>query len=47
MAGAGVGTAGGTVAFGVSENNFLGRGIEFSSDISVSMKVTKGINFNE
>ena len=28
MAGAGVGTNGGTVAFGVSENNFLGRGIQ-------------------
>ena len=43
MAGAGVGTAGGTVAFGVSENNFLGRGIEFSSDISVSAESLKGI----
>ena len=37
MAGAGVGTSGGgSVAFGVSENNYLGRGIEFSSDVSVS-----------
>jgi outer membrane protein insertion porin family len=35
MAGAGVGTSGGTVAFAVSENNFLGRGIQFSTDISV------------
>jgi outer membrane protein insertion porin family len=43
MAGAGVGTEGGTVAFGVSENNFLGRGIEFSSDISVSAESLKGI----
>jgi outer membrane protein insertion porin family len=43
MAGAGVGTDGGTVAFGVSENNFLGRGIEFSSDISVSAESLKGI----
>jgi len=43
MAGAGVGTAGTTVAFGVSENNFLGRGIEFSSDISVSTESLKGI----
>ena len=43
MAGAGVGTAGTTVAFGVSENNFLGRGIEFSSDISVSAENLKGI----
>ncbi|MBC8307150.1 MAG: outer membrane protein assembly factor BamA, partial [Pelagibacterales bacterium] len=43
MAGAGVGTGGGTVAFGVSENNFLGRGIAFSSDISVSAESLKGI----
>jgi outer membrane protein insertion porin family len=43
MAGAGVGTGGGTVAFGVSENNFLGRGIEFSSDISVSSESLTGI----
>jgi outer membrane protein insertion porin family len=52
MAGAGFGTNGGTVAFGVSENNFLGRGIEFSSDISVSAESLKGLislnnpNFN-
>jgi outer membrane protein insertion porin family len=43
MAGAGVGTGGGTVAFGVSENNFLGRGIEFASDITVSTESLKGI----
>jgi outer membrane protein insertion porin family len=43
MAGAGVGTGGGTFAFGVSENNFLGRGIEFASDISVSTETLKGI----
>jgi outer membrane protein insertion porin family len=43
MAGAGVGTGGGTVAFGVSENNFLGRGIEFSSDISVGSESLTGI----
>jgi outer membrane protein insertion porin family len=43
MAGAGVGTNGGTVAFGVSENNYLGRGIEFTSDISVSSESLKGL----
>jgi len=43
MAGAGVGTGGGTIAFGVSENNFLGRGIEFSTDVSVSAENLKGI----
>ena len=43
MAGAGVGTSGGTVAFGVSENNYLGRGIEFSSDLSLSAESLKGL----
>jgi outer membrane protein insertion porin family len=43
MAGAGIGTGGGTVAFGVSENNFLGRGIEFSTDISASPESLRGI----
>ena len=43
MAGAGVGTGGGTFTFGVSENNFLGRGIEFSTDISISSESLKGI----
>ena len=43
MAGAGVGTDGGTVQFGVSENNFLGRGIEFSSDVTFSADTLKGI----
>jgi outer membrane protein insertion porin family len=43
MAGAGVGTSGGTVAFGISENNFLGRGIELSSDVSISEETLKGL----
>ena len=43
MAGAGFGTGGGTFAFGVSENNFLGKGIKFSSDISVRTDSLKGI----
>ena len=42
-AGAGIGTSGGTVGFGVSENNFLGRGIKFTSDISLSAESLKGI----
>ena len=36
MAGAGVGTSGGTIAFGVSENNFLGKGVKLSSDIAIT-----------
>ena len=43
MAGAGVGSTGGTVAFGVSENNYLGRGIEFASDITISAESLKGL----
>ena len=43
MAGAGVGTGGGTVQFGVKENNFLGRGINFGTDLSISAETLKGI----
>ena len=43
MAGAGVGTDGGTVAVGVKENNFLGRGMSFGADISISQETLKGI----
>ena len=43
MAGAGVGTNGGTVAFGVKENNFLGRGINFGTDLAISQETIKGI----
>jgi len=43
MAGAGVGTGGGSFSFGVSENNFLGRGIEFTSDLTVSKESLKGL----
>ena len=45
MAGAGVGTNGGTVVFGVKENNYLGRGIEFTSDLTFSEESLKGFNF--
>ena len=43
MAGAGVGTSGSTVAFGVKENNFLGNGIDFSADLSLGTETVKGI----
>ncbi len=43
MAGAGIGTDGGTIAFGVKENNFLGRGIGFSSDLSIGADTVKGL----
>jgi outer membrane protein insertion porin family len=42
FASAGVGTSGTTIGFGVSENNFLGKGIKLSSDISLSTEAIKG-----
>jgi outer membrane protein insertion porin family len=42
-AGAGIGTNGGTVALGVTENNFLGRGIEFGSNLTLSEESIKGL----
>ena len=41
-AGAGVGTSGGKVAFGVKENNFLGRGIEFSTNLELTEESIRG-----
>ncbi len=41
-AGAGVGTGGGTLVFGVQENNFLGRGLEFGTDLAFSAETIKG-----
>jgi outer membrane protein insertion porin family len=47
-AGAGVGTGGGTLAFGVQENNFLGRGLKFGTDITLSQESVKGeISLND
>ena len=43
MAGAGIGTNGGSIAFGIKENNFLGRGIQFGTDITISDETIKGI----
>ena len=42
-AGAGVATAGATVGFSIKENNFLGRGIKFGSDITLSEQSLKGL----
>jgi len=42
-AGAGVGTSGGTLAFSAKENNFLGRGIKFSSNLTLSKDSVKGL----
>ena len=42
-AGAGVSTDGGSVGFSIKENNFLGRGISFGTDLSVSAESIKGL----
>ena len=44
-AGAGVGTSGGTIAFGINENNYLGKGINLSTNISIIEDSIKG-NFD-
>ena len=41
-AGAGVGTSGSTIGFGVKENNFLGRGIQFGSNVELSEESIRG-----
>ena len=42
-AGAGLGTSGGSVAFSVRENNFLGKGLEFGSNIALSTDSVRGL----
>ena len=42
-AGAGVGTSGGSVMFGVKENNFLGRGVAFGTNITLDAESLKGV----
>ena len=42
-AGAGVGTDGGSLGFGIKENNFLGRGIEFATNLKLSEEAVRGI----
>ncbi len=44
-AGAGVGTSGGSIAFGIKENNYLGKGINLSTSVSISEESIKG-DFN-
>ena len=41
--GAGIGSSGASTSFGVTENNFLGRGIELNSNISLSTDSVTGI----
>ena len=42
-AGAGVGTSGGTISFGVKENNYLGKGISVLANASINKESMKGI----
>jgi outer membrane protein insertion porin family len=42
-AGAGVGTNGGSIGFGVKENNFLGRGIKFGTEFKISEESIRGL----
>ena len=41
-AGAGVGTNGGSLAFNISENNWLGRGVNLSTSVNVSKETFSG-----
>ena len=42
-AGAGFGTSGGTVIFGVKENNYLGKGLSVNSNFTINSESLKGI----
>ena len=41
-AGAGVGTSGSSISFGIKENNFLGNGIELDTNFSISTDSFRG-----
>ena len=42
-AGAGVGTNGGTVSFGIRENNYLGKGLTVQSNLTINEESLKGL----
>jgi outer membrane protein insertion porin family len=42
-AGAGIGTSGGTIAFSVKENNYLGKGISLEANSTVTQESIKGL----
>ncbi len=42
MAGAGVGTSGGTIIFGVKENNYLGKGLSVDTNATFTSETFKG-----
>ena len=43
MAGAGVGTSGATMSFGVKENNYLGKGIRLETNLTLTEDSIKGL----
>ncbi len=43
MAGAGVGTSGGTISFGVKENNYLGQGVRLETNLTLTEDSIKGL----
>ena len=43
MAGAGIGTEGGSFKFAVNENNFLGRGLALGQNLTVSKEALRGL----
>ena len=42
-AGAGVGTSGGTISFGVKENNYLGKGLTVLTNLTINEESLKGL----
>ena len=42
FAGAGIGTNGGSIAFGIKENNYLGKGLALETNVSISEESLKG-----
>ena len=42
-AGAGVGTSGGTISFSAKENNFLGKGIQFGTNLTLNKNSIRGL----
>ena len=42
-AGAGVGTSGGTIGFGIKENNYLGSGVKLNANMTITEDSIKGL----
>ena len=42
-AGAGIGTSGGSIGFGIKENNYLGSGVKLNANMSITEDSIKGL----